>query len=57
MGIDGDLRDLAAGQPIGALHFQHRRACVNLEPFGQRGLNQGGGDLLMNLHDSLAAES
>jgi ABC-type cobalamin transport system ATPase subunit len=54
MGIDGHLRDLAAGQFVRALHFQRRRAGSNLESFRQRRLNQAGGDLLMNLHDSLA---
>ena len=56
MGIDGDLRDLAASHFVGALYFQRHRSRRSLKSFRQLGLNEAGCDLLMNLDDPLAEQ-
>ena len=54
MGVDGNLRDSAVSQSVGALYFQRRRSRLHLESFRQSGWNQARCDLLMDLHDALA---
>ena len=53
-GVDGNLRDSAVSQSVGALYFQRRRSRLHLESFRQPGWNQARCDLLMDLHDALA---